>query len=156
MCVCVCTGALTVTVPLHATHPLQNADEKQCLCPHDSRTDAEVAVPTCAQEHERFCMLLYHPTLPQRSACVCATAKKKDEVAVLVCSPEQTVSSKPHPTADDYESAMPLSGRKDHEGVQVGEFFALGAQVREDAPSECNFGCASGVHCRIMMQESVQ
>ena len=34
-------------------------------------------------------------------------------------------------TANDDESAMPVSSRKDDEGAQVNDFLALGAQVSE-------------------------
>ena len=36
--------------------------KEQCLCLLDSKKDDEVAVPACAQEHER-----YYPTPPHRN-----------------------------------------------------------------------------------------
>ena len=39
--------------------------KEQCLCLQDSKTDDEVAVPVCAQEHERYC-----PTPPQPTPSV--------------------------------------------------------------------------------------
>ena len=36
--------------------------KEQCLCLYESKKDDEVAVPVCAQEHER-----YGPTPPHRT-----------------------------------------------------------------------------------------
>ena len=40
--------------------------KEQCLCLQDSKKDDEVAVPVCAQEHERYCPSPVHPTPPHR------------------------------------------------------------------------------------------
>ena len=40
--------------------------KEQCLCLYESRKDDEVAVPVCAQEHERYCPTPPHRT-PQRT-----------------------------------------------------------------------------------------
>ena len=52
---------------------------EQCLCLLDSKKDDEVAVPVCAQEHERYFPAPPHPTGNwswKSSACVCWTARK--------------------------------------------------------------------------------
>ena len=36
--------------------------KEQCLCLQDSKKDDEVAVPVCAQEHERYGPTPPHPT----------------------------------------------------------------------------------------------
>jgi len=38
--------------------------KEQCLCLQDSKKDDEVAVPVCAQEHERYYPTPPHPTPP--------------------------------------------------------------------------------------------
>ena len=58
---CACTG--TWTLLPHPTPPV--TDHKgavQCLCLQDSKKDDEVAVPVCAQEHERYYPTPPHPT----------------------------------------------------------------------------------------------
>jgi len=54
---------MNVIVPPHPTPPHRYLIMKeQCLCLQDSKKDDEVAVPVCAQEHER-----YGPTPPHRT-----------------------------------------------------------------------------------------
>ena len=57
MCVCVCVGWVCMFV-------MQYCDVAGTLRLQDSKKDDEVAVPVCAQEHERH----YHPTRPKRYA----------------------------------------------------------------------------------------
>ena len=42
--------------------------KEQCLCLQDSKKDDEVAVPVCAQEHERYGPTPPHPTPPHPTA----------------------------------------------------------------------------------------
>jgi len=68
--------------------------------------------------------------------CVCVRVhdNRKDDEVACVCKGTLTLLSHPtppHPTANDDESAMPVSSRKDDEGAQVNDFLALGAQVSE-------------------------
>ena len=54
------SGSLRVT---HPTPPHRYLILKeQCLCLQDSKKDDEVAVPVCAQEHERYYPAPPHPT----------------------------------------------------------------------------------------------
>ena len=78
--------------------------KEQCLCLQDSKKDDEVAVPVCAQEHERYCSTRPHPT-PQvtdhERECLCLQdSKKDDEVAVPVSGQEHEryYRTPPHPT----------------------------------------------------------
>ena len=50
--------------------------KEQCLCLHESRKDDEVAVPVCAQEHER-----YGPTANNDESAVAFSRMRDDEGA---------------------------------------------------------------------------
>ena len=68
-------------------------------------------------------------TTPCRSS-IMQDNTKDDEVAVPVCAQERDMDvflshPTPHPTANDDESAMPVSSRKDDEGAQVNFFCTV-------------------------------
>ena len=51
---------MNVITPPHPRGVTDHERAVQCLCLQDSKKDDEVAVPVCAQEHER-----YYPTPPR-------------------------------------------------------------------------------------------
>ena len=54
---------MNVITPPHPTPPVSDHERAvQCLCLQDSKKDDEVAVPVCAQEHERYYPTPPHPT----------------------------------------------------------------------------------------------
>ena len=57
--------------------------KEQCLCLYGSRKDDEVAVPVCAQEHERYCLAPPHrtPTGSNDESAVTMSRMRDDEGA---------------------------------------------------------------------------
>ena len=54
---------MNVITPPHPTPPVADHERAvQCLCLQDSKKNDEVAVPVCAQEHERYYPTPPHPT----------------------------------------------------------------------------------------------
>ena len=91
---------MNVITPPHPTPSVTDHDRTvQCLCLQDSKKDDEVAVPVCAQEHERYYPTPSHPIPPHPTPpvtdhertvqCLCLQdSKQDDEVAVPVCAQE--------------------------------------------------------------------
>ena len=64
-CVCVCVGWKCVFVMWYCDFAgILRIMKEQCLCLQDGKKDDEVAVPVCAQEHERYYPTPPHPTPP--------------------------------------------------------------------------------------------
>ena len=78
LCLCVHRNMTVITPP----HPTPSPE--RCLCLLESKKDDKVAVPVCAQEHER-----YYPTPPHpQKGAFCWRARKMKRFAVTVCAQE--------------------------------------------------------------------
>ena len=95
-CLCV-HRSMNVITPPHPTPPVTDHDRTvQCLCLQDSKKDDEVAVPVCAQEHERCYPTPSHPIPPHPVPVSAGQQARWWGCCACVCAGTWTLL--PHPT----------------------------------------------------------